>query len=83
MLRATEPETKVTHLSKCVIEQGRGSGAHTAQGPFPSTGGPALSPASAPPFTLCQMELFLSRHVVLLPGEEAAGLEVTKGVCWG
>lgn len=79
MLRATEPETKVTHLSKCVTEQGRGSSAHTAQGPFPSTGCPAVS-CHAPPFTLCQMELFLPRHVVLLLGKKAAGLEVTKGV---
>lgn len=48
MFRVTEPEAEVTHLSKCVTEKG-GDQEPTppSQGPFPSTGGPALSPASA------------------------------------
>lgn len=52
--------------------------------------GPSLALAAQPcllPLPLhshsVRWSYFCHRHVVLLPGEEAAGLEVTKGVCWG
>lgn len=85
IFRVTEPETEVIHLSKCATEQG-GDQKPTppSQGPFLSTGHPALSPASAPSIhTLLKRAIFYHHHVVLLLGKEAAGPEVTKGVCCG
>lgn len=52
--------------------------------------GPSLALADQPcllPLPLhshsVRWSYFCRHHAVLLLGEEAAGLEVTKGVCWG
>lgn len=69
----TEPE--VNHLSKCVTEQGGD------QEPW----GPSLVSCLCPLHsihTLLKGAIFTTIMCLLL-GKEAAGLEVTKGVCWG
>lgn len=71
--RVTEPE--VNHLSKCVTEQGGD------QEPW----GPSLVSCLCPLHsihTLLKGAIFTTIMCLLL-GKEAAGLEVTKGVCWG
>lgn len=53
MFGVTEPETEVTHLSKCVTEQGEDQEPAPPKGPSLALGAqPCLLPLPSP-FTLC------------------------------